>query len=135
MFSTSLRAALIALAATVTAVSAAPGLSLKVTGPATVDGVENLKVVTTLTNTGDETLKLLNDPNGVLDTLPTETFTITNDSGASPDFIGVRVKYSPTLAATLTDPWAATVIEPGVSVSFTHDRECLAFMVHGQNGG
>ena len=128
MFSTSLRAALIALAATVTAVSAAPGLSLKVTGPATVDGVENLKVVTTLTNTGDETLKLLNDPRGALHTLPANTFAITNDSGASPSFTGVKVKYSLTNAAKLTDPSVFTVLEPGKSVSVTHDRKCYLLL-------
>ena len=64
MFSTTVRAALLALAATASVVSAAPGLSLKVTGADAVDGVENFKVVATLTNTGDETLKLLNDPRG-----------------------------------------------------------------------
>ena len=123
MFSVSLRTALIALAAA-TAVSAAPGLSLKVTGPNAVDGVQNLKVVATLTNPGDETLRILNDPRTVLDTLPTSTFTITNNDGASPGFIGVQVKYSLTQAATSTDPSAVTVIAPGASVSFTHDRKC-----------
>ena len=133
MFSTSLRATLVALVAIAAAasVAATPGLSVKVTGPATVDSVENLKVVTTLTNTGDETLKLLNDPNSILDTLPTEAFIIASDSGASPDFIGFRVKYSPALAATSGDPWAITVIAPGTFVSFTHDRKCPALIVHG----
>ncbi|KAI1783151.1 peptidyl-Lys metalloendopeptidase [Ganoderma leucocontextum] len=121
MFSASLRAVLIALAATASAVSAAPGLSLKVTGPDTVEGVESLKVIATLTNTGDETLRLVNDPRGVLDALPANTFTITNNDGASPSFIGVQVKYSPTQAATSADPSALTVIAPGTSVSLTHD--------------
>ena len=133
MFSASLRTTLIALVAIATAasVSATPALSVQVTGPATVDGVENLKVVTIVTNTGDETLKLLNHPNGVMDTLPTDTFTITNDGGDSPDFIGVRASYSPELAALSTNPWAVTVIAPGTSVSFTHDREYLAPIMHG----
>jgi peptidyl-Lys metalloendopeptidase len=57
-----------------------------------VNDVSDLKVVTTVTNTGDETMKLLNDPSGVLDDFPTEAFAIRHsDSGASPDFIGVRV--------------------------------------------
>ncbi|KAI1783148.1 hypothetical protein LXA43DRAFT_358555 [Ganoderma leucocontextum] len=75
MFSASLCAFLVALAATASVVSAAPGLSLKITEPNVVNGVENLKVITTLTNTGDEALKLLNDPNSVLKTLPANTFT------------------------------------------------------------
>ena len=123
MFSTSVRTALVALVATASAVVAAPGLSLKVTGADAVDGVENFKVTATLTNTGDETLKLLNDPRGALHTLPANTFAITNDSGASPSFTGVKVKYSLTNAAKLTDPSVFTVLEPGKSVSVTHDRK------------
>ena len=125
MFSTSVRAALLALAASASAVVAAPGLSLKVTGSDAVDGVENFKVVTTLTNTGDETLKLLNDPRGALHTLPANTFAITTDDGASPSFSGVKVKYSLSNAAKLTDASAFTVLEPGQAVSITHDRKFI----------
>ncbi|KAM5543347.1 hypothetical protein V8D89_003221 [Ganoderma adspersum] len=121
MFTPSIRVALIALVTTASAVTACPGLSLNVTGPSAIDGVENLKVVATLTNTGDETLRLLNDPRSVLDTLPADSFTVTDSDGASPSFIGVRVKYSPSQAAKSTGPSALTVIEPGASVSFTHD--------------
>ena len=116
MFSSSLRSALIALVASAVAVSAAPGLTLKVSGADSVDGVDNLKVVATLVNTGDETLKLLNDPNGVLNTRPPDTFTSTGDDGASPSFIGVRVKYPPSQEAKLTDQAAFTVLEPGATV-------------------
>ncbi|PIL23275.1 hypothetical protein GSI_14585 [Ganoderma sinense ZZ0214-1] len=107
----SLRLAVVAVVATATAVAAAPGLSLKVTGPSAVNGVENLQIVTTVTNAGNETLKLLNDPNGVLNPLPADTFTITGNDGASPS----------TGAAKLTDPAAFTVLEPGATVSVTHD--------------
>ena len=123
MFCTSLRAALFVLAATASAVFAAPGLSLQVTGPNVVNGVENLKVVTTLTNTGDETLKLLKDPNSVLNTMPADTFTITAADGSSPSFAGVRLKYSPSQTAKSTDPAAFTVLAPGTNVSVTHDRK------------
>lgn len=100
MFSSALRAALVALVASAVAVSAERGLSLKVSGPEAVDGVDNLKVTTTLVNTGDETLKLLNDPRGPLSTLPANTFDITTDSGASPSFVGVKVRPPPTLTRT-----------------------------------
>ena len=123
MFSSTLRAALIALVATATAVSATPSLLLKVSGPQAVDGVENLRVVTTLTNTGDETLKLLKDPNSVLNTMPADTFTITAADGSSPSFAGVRLKYSPSQTAKSTDPAAFTVLAPGANVSVTHDRK------------
>ena len=123
MVSTSLRAALFVLAATASVVFAAPGLSLMVTGPNIVNGVENLKVVTTLTNTGDETLKLLKDPNSVLNTMPADTFTFTTADGSSPSFAGVRLKYSPSQTAKSTDPAAFTVLAPGANVSVTHDRK------------
>ena len=128
MFSSSLRSSLIALAVAATAVSAAPGLSLDVTGPAAVDGVENLKVVTTITNTGDETLKLLNDPRNTLHSFPTNTFAVTTDDGASPSFTGVKVKYSLSNAAKVTDPSAFTILAPGQSVSLTHDRKDIYFL-------
>ena len=123
MFSSSLRATLIALAASAVAVSAAPGLSLKVAGPEAVDGVENLKVSTTVTNTGDETLKLINDPRGALNTLPTNTFAITTDAGESPAFVGAKVKYSLDKAAKSEDVATFTVLAPGASFTVTHDCE------------
>ncbi|KAI0639830.1 peptidyl-Lys metalloendopeptidase [Trametes polyzona] len=121
MFSSTVRAALVALAASAVAVSAERGLSLKVSGPEAVDGVDNLKVTTTIVNTGDETLKLLNDPRGPLHTLPANSFDITTDSGESPSFIGVKVKYVPGKAAQSNNADAFTVLAPGESVSITHD--------------
>ncbi|KAM5544050.1 hypothetical protein V8D89_002236 [Ganoderma adspersum] len=121
MFFITLRAALLGLAATASVVAATPGLTLKVTGTDAVDGVENFKVVVTLTNTGDETFKLLNDPRRALHALPANTFAITSGSGASPRFTGVKVKYSLDYAAQLTDPSVFTVLAPGQSVSITHD--------------
>ena len=122
MFSTSLRSALITLATTAAAAQAAPGLSLKVSGPDTINDVENFKVITTLINTGDETLKLLNDPRSALHTFATNTFAITTNDGASPAFTGVKVKYSPSNAAKMTDPSIFTVLRPGESVLLIHDR-------------
>ena len=122
MFSSTLRATLIALAASAVAVSAAPGLSLKVSGPEAVDGVENLKVSTTVTNTGDETLKLLNDPRSALHTFSTTAFVITASAGSSPTFTGVGVEYFDN-APKMKDSSDFTVLAPGQSVSVTHDRK------------
>jgi len=93
MFSSSLRASLVALVASAVAVSAAPGLAVKTsTSNLNVYGLENLKVTTTVTNTGDETLKLLNDPRGVLNSFPENTFSITDSaSGSHPLFKGAKV--------------------------------------------
>ncbi|KAM5544051.1 hypothetical protein V8D89_002237 [Ganoderma adspersum] len=121
MFSVFLHATLLALVVSASVVAAAPGLSLNVTGSDAVHGVENFKVVATLTNTGDETLKLLNDPRGALHTLPANTFVITASDGSSPSFTGMGVEYSLDDAARLTDPSAFIVLAPGQSVSVTHD--------------
>ncbi|KAJ8462131.1 hypothetical protein ONZ45_g18046 [Pleurotus djamor] len=58
-FSTSIRSALVIVTFAALTTAAA---SLKVSGPDAVKGVDNLHIVTTLVNTGDETLKLLNEP-------------------------------------------------------------------------
>ncbi|KAI0766464.1 peptidyl-Lys metalloendopeptidase [Trametes elegans] len=121
MPSSSVRAALLALTASASLVAAERGLSLKVSGPEAVDGVDNLKVTTTLTNTGDETLKLLNDPRGPLHTLPANSFAITTDSGDSPSFIGVKAKYVPAQAAKSASDKVFTILEPGQSVAIDHD--------------
>jgi len=90
-------------------------------GPDAVESVEHLKVVATITNTGDEALKVLNDPSGALNDLPTDTFTIANAQGAQPSFTGVQVKYVLETAATLE---AYTVLAPGEAVQVEHDRRC-----------
>jgi len=122
MFSSSFRTSLVALVASAAAVSAAPGLTVKASIPnAEVDGLGNLKVTTTITNTGDETLKLLNDPRGVLSTFPEDSFTITDTTGSSPLFDGAKVKYSPTYTVSLDDPSVFTVLAPGASKDVIHD--------------
>ncbi|KAF9469757.1 deuterolysin M35 metalloprotease [Collybia nuda] len=118
MFSTLLRSTLAAIAISALTVSAAPGISLKVAGPESVNGVENLKVVATITNTGDQTLKILNDPRGPLSTMPADTFDITDSNGARPTFTGIKVKYSPEAAAAAG---AFTVLAPGQSVHIEHN--------------
>ncbi|KDQ21771.1 hypothetical protein BOTBODRAFT_50333 [Botryobasidium botryosum FD-172 SS1] len=100
--------------------SAAPSLSIAVSGPSSVDGLSNLKVATTIHNTGDEPLRLLNDPRSLLTpSWATNVFSISKtDGSARPDFRGVKVKWSPSLAAQSND---VTTVAPGQSVEFTHD--------------
>lgn len=117
--------------------TASPGLSVKVAGPGTVDGVQNLKVVTTVTNTGSQTLKLLNDPRTVLDNSPTRSFAIKNAEGTSPTFKGImvgpmfltvvslicpmKVKYVPEKVTQDGQDSFFTVLEPGQTKDVTHD--------------
>ncbi|KAG8706690.1 hypothetical protein FRC11_008029 [Ceratobasidium sp. 423] len=77
-------------------------------------------VTATVTNTGSETLKLLNHPYSVLSDAETETFTITGANG-SPDFKGIRVKYSPDAVVKGNDPASFTVLAPGESHGVVHD--------------
>ena len=152
MFSSSLRASLVVLLASALVVSAAPAVSdvpsvtVKTsTTNVNVDGLQNLKVTTTIVNTGGETLKLLKDPRGALNSFPENTFTITGPTGFQPSFNGARVnrrsgyllkyprtntfsfrlqvKYSPKYAAGLDDDSVFVVLSPGGSVDVVHDRK------------
>lgn len=100
------------------AAAAAPGLTLRVEGPESVTDVENFKISTVLTNTGNETLRILNDPLGPLSKLPTETFSIVNSEGSAARFGGVKAKYVPSTAAALGD---YTSLAPGESVTVNHE--------------
>ncbi|KAG9089104.1 hypothetical protein FRC06_001715 [Ceratobasidium sp. 370] len=102
------------------AVSAVPSLVLDVVGPSSVVDVHNLSVKATLKNTGDETLKLLNDPRTVLSTAATDTFRIFSESG-SPTFTGIKLKYVPSKDIALNEEGTFTVLAPGQSVEITHD--------------
>ncbi|KIM27479.1 hypothetical protein M408DRAFT_24421 [Serendipita vermifera MAFF 305830] len=95
--------------------SATASLFLAVYGLGNVRGGDNLSVVTTVTNTGDETLKLYKDPRSVLSPFPENTFSIYSETGASPDFVGARAKYAFNAATNFV------TLEPGANVSVTHD--------------
>ena len=124
--------------------SATRGLVVKISIPnIDVNGLESLKVTATVTNTSDETLKLLNDPHGVLYSFPVDKFTITSPAGTHLPFIGAMVnhpsvgsqmraltllthfqlKYDPDVEARLGDPSDFTVLTPGASTDVIHDRE------------
>ncbi|KAF9446109.1 deuterolysin M35 metalloprotease [Macrolepiota fuliginosa MF-IS2] len=99
-------------------VAARPSLSLKVTGPVTVDTVEDLRFMAILTNSGDETLKVLRDPRGVLSELPANKFSIVGARGSRPSFTGIKVKYVPEVAAKAG---AYATLAPGQSIEVSHD--------------
>ncbi|KZV80963.1 peptidyl-Lys metalloendopeptidase [Exidia glandulosa HHB12029] len=110
-----LSSALVALALSVSGALAAPGLSLQLSGANSFAGVNAAVVSATLTNTGDETLKLLNHPNSILSKLPTNTFAIASAAdGKTPAFKGAQVKYSTAKATSFT------VLAPGESVTVDH---------------
>ncbi|CAA7268025.1 unnamed protein product [Cyclocybe aegerita] len=114
----SVKSLLVSLVLTAVSVSATPALSLSLSGGSTVKGVEHLTVKATITNTGDETLKLLSDPRSLLSKRPVNKFRIADANGARPTFTGVKVKYSPEVAAK---QGAYTVLAPGASIEVDHD--------------
>ena len=98
MFSSLLRTPLavlvayVAVVSTAPATSSAPSLTVKTSIPdLDVDGLKNLEVTATIINTGGVTIKLLNDPRGVLDPFPEDSFIITDPSGSRLPFRGARV--------------------------------------------
>lgn len=108
----------LALLASALSVAGAPSLSLKVEGSTAVENIDNFQVNTIITNDGDETLRILNDPNGPLSKLPANTFSITNSQGAGAAFSGIKAKYVPKVAA---EAGAFTTLAPGASITVAHD--------------
>lgn len=83
----------VALLAGSSAVFAAPSVSVSFAGEKVVTDVDNFKVVAKVSNTGSETLTLLNDPNSLLTPhWSTKTFSIASAEGAVPEFKGVAVR-------------------------------------------
>ena len=87
-------------------------------GAEAITSADSFQVATVITNTGDETVKLLNDPSGPLSKLPTDTFYITNSEGSSAVFGGIKAKYVPSVAAA---EGGFTTLAPGESVRVEHD--------------
>ena len=91
MFSSSIRASLVALVASAIAVCAAPIVAVDLIIVVDID-VGGL-ATTTVSNNGDKQIKLLKDPRGILDSFPEDSFTITDSTGSRPSFSGARVSH------------------------------------------
>jgi peptidyl-Lys metalloendopeptidase len=98
------------------AVQADPALKLEVTVPDNVSNVDNLVATARLTNTGDQALDLYNEPRGLLNKAPTDSFKLVkeNDDSAA-TFDGVLTKYNFASATSFTH------LEPNESVDVTHN--------------
>lgn len=97
-------------------------------GADSVVDVDNLEVAATVTNVGDEVLKILNDPSSVLsNNFATDSFAISSDGGA-PRFIGAKVKYVPEQVVAKGDANSFTVLAPGESITVSHNREFLRLL-------
>ena len=90
-------------------------------GPDSVNTASDLNIAATLTNTGDEAVKVLHHPHSALSTLPGNIFSIYHtESGVEPAFSGVKAKYVPQVAAA---KGAYTTLSPGQSVTVQHNRK------------
>ncbi|KAF8593650.1 zincin [Ceratobasidium sp. AG-I] len=115
-------------------VDANSGISIALVGPDEITDISNLKVSVLITNTGTESLKLLNDPNSLLSLWETDGFYISKlnqgevaAEGPALNFTGVKVKYSPTTAIGEGRPESFVTLNPGVPLNITHN---LASMYH-----
>ncbi|CAE6511810.1 unnamed protein product [Rhizoctonia solani] len=115
---TAMRTAFVAALASLVALPASAVPAITCTLSQTESGAHTVAAI--LTNTGTETVKLLNDPRTVLSDAETETFTITGANG-SPDFTGIRMKYSPEAVVKENNPSSFTVLAPGESYEVVHD--------------
>jgi peptidyl-Lys metalloendopeptidase len=89
-------------------------------GASRIYDVDNLRVTATLTNSGDETVKVLKDPHSILSEHPANKFSVFNAEGSQPSFGGIKVKYVPEVAAKAG---GYVSLSPGQSVTATHDCE------------
>ncbi|KAH8801955.1 peptidyl-Lys metalloendopeptidase [Flagelloscypha sp. PMI_526] len=101
-------------------VSATRQLTLSLSGPTLLKGNGNLTITATVKNTGHLELKILNEPGGILDTLPTNTFNVSH-KGCAVQFAGVLGKYVPQTIIKSNNASLFTFLKPGESISVQHN--------------
>jgi len=116
------------LLAYVLAAAATRSVNVRVSAPEVVSDVDDFDVLTTITNTGDETLKLLKDPRSPLSSIATNTFVVTNSDGAYPAFSGIKVRYVPEAVAKSRGDSSFKVLAPGESVDVPHEGTDLTWL-------
>ncbi|KAK1225215.1 hypothetical protein PQX77_008950 [Marasmius sp. AFHP31] len=109
------------LSALLSVCSATRLLSVSISAPTSSDDVTGLEVVTTVTNTGNETLKLLNNPMSVLSKWATDSFEVHNGDGVAAEFNGLFVRYNPEHAVKSNDASEFVVLTPGASFEVAHE--------------
>lgn len=108
-------------------------LMLQLKTPDDMSDPDKFSVETTIINQGSKVEKILNDPNGVLSTWKTHTFNVVaipsvgsnglqaKVNNVPADVDAIRVKYNPTVAASLDDDSAYTILQPGEKRTVVHD--------------
>lgn len=80
----------LALLANASPLKRASSLSVSVSGPSEVTSLDNLVLTATVTNSGDETVKMLKYGTVLDDQLPTRSFKASKN-GTAVDFTGIKV--------------------------------------------
>lgn len=106
---------LTALLAASLVAQATPGLRVSIGGDSSFTGVDAFTVHTVVQNVGDEPLELFNEPQGVLNPIPTRSFKFARSGSDAPQFVGPIVKYSFKHATSFT------TLQPGDSVTVDHN--------------
>ncbi|KAF8338487.1 hypothetical protein F5887DRAFT_858596, partial [Amanita rubescens] len=96
--------------------------------------VKNLKLITTVTNTSDQLLTLINDPSCVLcpdQKLKFQKFNVksTSEDVTSPQFRGIHVTFSPEKAVELAN---VISLEPFIENTRIHDLSTTYKFISGQ---
>ncbi|KAK7472038.1 hypothetical protein VKT23_000149 [Stygiomarasmius scandens] len=95
-------------------------LVVKLSATSKVDGVDDLKVEVTVTNTGTEPIALLKDPRTMLVNSGTKTFDIVSKSGdEKPVFEGKTVKFVPERMKKKEDFWLKIPGQKSIKVEHT----------------
>ena len=93
-------------------------LTQRLAGPESVADVGDLKVTLTVTNMGQEPVKILHEPNGAMSNAATDKFIIANEQNNRPQFQGIKAKYAPHIAAASGQ---YTELRPGEQVTTEHN--------------
>ncbi|ELU38680.1 hypothetical protein AG1IA_07291 [Rhizoctonia solani AG-1 IA] len=100
-------------------VSTTRDLLLSLSVPNSAVSINELLVTSIVTNTGDHSLRLLNDPRTVLSHLPTRVFHISRGN-ITPDFTGLIVHYSPDYVVQKNNSDDFTFLDPGQTYERIH---------------
>ncbi|PFH47136.1 hypothetical protein AMATHDRAFT_43144 [Amanita thiersii Skay4041] len=96
------------------------GITVELSGPKSINTIDDLKLTASVTNAGSEAVKLLKYATILDDKLPTKSFTITKD-GSEVAFQGVKIAIS----LEDLDDSAFTTLGAGESLTVSHEIAAL----------
>ncbi|CAE6441350.1 unnamed protein product [Rhizoctonia solani] len=101
------------------AMAITPDLSLSISVAKSILAINELSVTVLISNTGNDSFKLLNHPQTVLSHLPTQMFRIKRGNTTA-DFTGIIVHYSPDYVIHKNNSVDFTLLAPGQTHQQVH---------------